>query len=75
MSDVMQNGLGAEEDDLEPELEFETVRAKWTIDGATTLAEAAQRSRQFADYLQGLHDEGYVLIEPIQDDYGNYRKP
>ncbi len=29
----------------------------------------------FTDYLQSLHDEGYVLREPIRDDYGFYFKP
>lgn len=55
--------------------DVEIVRAKWTIDGATTLAEAAEMSRGFAEYLQQLHDEGYVLVQPIEDDYGFYTKP
>lgn len=55
--------------------EDETVRAKWAIDGATTLAEAAAKARAFADELQRLHDEGYVLREPVEDDYGFYYKP
>jgi hypothetical protein len=58
---------GLEEDDI--------VRAKWILDDATTLAEAAQKAREFADYLQKLHDEGNVLREPISDDYGFYYKP
>ena len=60
-------------DDIEDEDEI--VRAKWTLDGATTLAEAAQKARDFADRLQRLHDKGYVLREPIADDYGSYCKP
>jgi hypothetical protein len=48
------------------------VRAKWTIDGATTLAEAAQKSREFADELQSLHDQGYRLRDPVAGDYGSY---
>ncbi len=55
--------------------EDEIIRAKWTIDGASTLAEAAQKAREFADHLQGLHDQGYVLREPVADDYGFIRKP
>lgn len=51
------------------------IRAKWTIDGATTLAGAAQKAREFADHLQSLHDQGYVLDDPIDDDYGFYHKP
>jgi hypothetical protein len=52
----------------------EIVRAKWTIDGATTLAEAAEMSREFASYLQSLHDSGHVLRHPIEDDYGFFYK-
>jgi hypothetical protein len=59
----------------EEEFTDEIVRAKWTIDGAATLVEAAQKAREFADFLQGLHDEGYVLREPVADDYGFYYKP
>ena len=55
--------------------EDDCVRAKWTIDGAKTLAEAAQKAREFADFLQGLHDEGYVLRDEVTDDYGFYYKP
>lgn len=51
------------------------VRAKWSIDGAKTLAEAAQKAREFADYLQGLHDEGWRLEDEISDDYGFCYKP
>ena len=61
--------------DSEPGEDDDIVRAKWTIDGATTLAEAAQKARGFADYLQKLHDEGYVLRGPVSDDYGFYYKP
>ena len=51
------------------------IRAKWTIDGATTLAEAAVKAREFADQLQALHDAGWVLEGPVDDDYGHISKP
>lgn len=50
-------------------------RAKWMLDGSKTLAEAAQKAREFADWLQGLHDQGYVLEDEITDDYATYYKP
>jgi hypothetical protein len=62
-----------EEDDEENNDEI--VRAKWTIDGANTLAEAACMAKEFSQYLQMLHDQGYVLRSPIDDDYGFYYKP
>lgn len=67
IEDIEGDEFEGEGDDL--------VRAKWTIDGATTLAEAAQMARAFAGSLQKLHDEGYVLREPVEDDYGSYYKP
>lgn len=66
---------GVTEDDLGEEFEDDLVRAKGVMDDAATLAEAAQKVRAFADELQRLHDEGYVLTEPVTDDYGFYSKP
>lgn len=48
----------------------ETIRAKWMLDGATTLAEAASRAREAADRLQALLDAGWTLTEPVDSDYG-----
>ena len=42
------------------------------LDGATTLAEASQRAREFADWLRALADAGYELEGPILDDCGVY---
>lgn len=47
-----------------------TVRAKWTIDGATTLSEAAALARRFADQLEKLERDGYQLTGPVDGDYG-----
>ena len=46
------------------------IRAKWSLDGATTLAEAAEMARELADNLETLEREGWQLDAPIQDDYG-----
>jgi len=50
------------------------VRAKWSIDGATSLEDAAVKAGEFAAYLRGLAAEGYELIQPVEDDYGFARK-
>lgn len=50
-------------------------RAKGIMDGAATLAEAAAFARTFADDLQALHEQGYVLRRPVEDDYAYYYKP
>ena len=53
----------------------ETIRAKWVMDEATTLAEAAGRLRAFADELDRMHAEGWRLEGPIMDDWGFLVKP
>jgi hypothetical protein len=52
------------------------VRIKPVFNGAATLAEAASRARLFADQLQEMHDKGWLLKEPFDDDgWGYARKP
>lgn len=61
------------EDDLEVDsLDVKTVRiqAQFILDGATTLSEAADAARAYADYLDDLADDGYELSSFIQDDMG-----
>ena len=48
----------------------ESIRAKWLMDGATTLTEAAQQLRAYADDLLQLEKQGWQLIGPVEDDYG-----
>jgi hypothetical protein len=51
------------------------IRAKWTFDGANTLAEAAQRLRDYAIDLEGLAALGFELRDEITDDYGFIGRP
>ena len=53
----------------------ETIRAKWTMDGANTLPEAAAKLREFADDLDKMHQEGWTLEAPVEDDYGTLIPP
>lgn len=46
------------------------LRAKWTIDGAATLSEAATMLRAEADSLEKMEKDGWQLQEPVEDDYG-----
>lgn len=46
------------------------LRAKWAMDGAETLAEAAQLLRLFADELDALASAGFHLMGPVADDHG-----
>lgn len=57
------------------EPEEEIIRAKWLMDGATTLAEAAGKLRERADQLFWLHQQGWKLEQPVEDDYGLLVRP
>lgn len=46
------------------------IRAKWSMDGAASLEEAAQKMEEFAATLRKLADEGWELDAPVADDYG-----
>lgn len=46
------------------------IRAKWLMDGAVTLPEAAAKLREFADELDRLARDGWTLEQPIDEDYG-----
>jgi len=51
------------------------LRAKWTMDGAETLAEAARQVRGFAEEIDELAREGFALGGPVQDDYAFLIRP
>jgi len=51
------------------------IRAKWTFDGTKTLAEAAQRLRDYAASLDGLATIGFELRDEIVDDCGFIGRP
>ena len=51
----------------------QAVRAKWAMDGANTLSEAASKLEGLAQLLRSEEAAGKQLIEPIIDDYGYYR--
>jgi hypothetical protein len=55
--------------------EPEIIRAKWIMDDAATLPEAAAKVRAFADELDRMHAEGWRLEQPVQDDYGFVVRP
>ena len=63
-----------DEDEYDPDKEY-IVRAKWLMDGAKTLAEARECLKGGIEWLQGLEDEGWELVDAVSDDYGFCRKP
>lgn len=63
-------GYELELEDEEDELLEEIIRAKWSMDGATTLTEAASQLRSYAEALERLAADGWELTRPVEDDYG-----
>ena len=51
------------------------MRAKWTMDGARTLSEAAKQVRALANEIEELSQEGFELGAPVEDDYAFLIRP
>jgi hypothetical protein len=51
------------------------LRAKWTMDGAHTLAAAAQQLRAFATEIDELARAGFELGQAVEDDYAILIRP
>ena len=50
------------------------IRAKWIMDDAITLEQAARKLEEYAKYLRELKDNGWELNSPVRDDYGFLEK-
>lgn len=57
-------------EDQSEEEENICIRAKWSMDDASTIDEAIVKLNEFIEYLKSLKNDGWKLREPIQDDYG-----
>ena len=55
-------------DDAEP------VRGKWQLDGCKSLDDVITRLNDLIEYYTKLKNEGWELIETINDDWGHMRK-
>ena len=51
------------------------IRARWTMDGAKTLLDAAQRFRDRADTLEGLARAGFELDQPADNGFAIVVRP
>lgn len=74
LENLFDSFLLEEEEDYtnSDQLDIETVivRAQYILDGASSLEDAADMARAFADYLDTLAENGYELVSIIQDDRG-----
>lgn len=68
---MLEREVMSQSEDIDVEDEFDNIiRAKWCMDDAATLKEAAEKVRLFADLIDSLISQGYELTSPVQDDYG-----
>lgn len=74
VEDVVDEECEEEVEDEEDYDDDPVIRAKWTIDGASTLDEAIEKLYEFIDYLRSLQTEGWELRDTIDDDYGFLKK-
>ena len=63
-----------EEDKTDEYEDDETIRCKWVGDGSKTLDELIERLNGFAEYVRHLKQEGWELIETMDDDWGFIRQ-
>ena len=65
-----ETGSEDHSEDQSEEEENICIRAKWSIDDASTIDEAIVKLNEFIEYLKSLKNDGWEFREPIQDDYG-----
>lgn len=63
------------EEEYERNFETCTIRAKWMLDGATTLDECIDKCNEFIQYIKDLKADGWTLDEGVGDDYGYMSRP
>lgn len=52
-----------------------TYRAKWLLDGCSTILQMAERLRAEIRYLEDLHEKGWTMQGEMHDDYSNLTPP
>ena len=75
--DSMPSLIEEEEEDENESYDSEDnvpIRAKWQMDGATTLDEAIVKLQNFIEHIKSLKNDGWELVDPINDDWGFIRR-
>lgn len=69
-----QNDHNSEGYTEEEEDDSEIIRAKWLFDGCGTMDEIITRLEDQIEYIKKLKNDGWELIQPVNDDYGFMRQ-
>ncbi len=78
MPELIDDVSDDEQAELRMEKRFEhmqTYRAKWLLDGCSTILEMADRLRGEIQYLEDLHEKGWKLESAMSDDYAHLIPP
>ena len=59
------------EDDFENSV---LIRAKWSLDGSKTINDIIEKLYEQIEYFKKMKEDGYELIDEINDDYGYAKK-
>ncbi|WP_043498366.1 hypothetical protein [Georgenia sp. SUBG003] len=73
---VLDDDLFADDDEEESDDDEsdDVVRARWVMDGARTLSQAARKLEAFAQELRELEESGWQLTGPVENDHGIIRQ-
>jgi hypothetical protein len=66
--------LFADDEESEDEESDDVIRARWVMDGARTLEQAARKLEAFAQELRELEESGWQLTSPVENDHGVIRQ-
>lgn len=58
----------------EEEDDSEIIRAKWLYDGCESMDDIIKRLEGQIEYIKKLKNDGWELIQPVDDDYGFMRQ-
>jgi len=70
----LDDELFADDEESDDDGSDDVVRARWVMDGARTLEQAARKLEAFAQELRELEDSGWQLTAPIENDHGVIRQ-
>lgn len=63
-----------EESEEDSDEDIEVIRGRWVLDGCATIDEAIESTKCFLEHLESMQDQGYDLIEPVEDDCGYLKR-
>jgi hypothetical protein len=70
----LDDELFADDEESEDDESDDVIRARWVMDGARTLSQAAGKLEALARELRELEESGWQLAGPVENDHGVIRQ-